>query len=109
MGAGDNLRRKLIRINSQPTDFTDVEVWASKDGMSTQPADIRNFHYESISDQLYSSQLLARSYYKGARNSPIGGVQWKDHNPAFAIDDKVEGSTLIGPDPSRYCTLIGGT
>ena len=113
VGAGDTLRRKLIKINSQPEVLTDVEVWASWDGAAvsrpSQPADIRNLHYESISDQLYSTQLLERSYYKATRNSPIEGGQWENHKPAFAIDDKAECSTLIGPDPSRYFALIGGT
>ena len=110
VGAADSLRRKLIKINSQPEVLSDVEVWVSWDGASSsQPADIRNLHYQSVSDQLYSSQLLERTSYKGTRNSPIEAGQWENHKPAFAIDDKAECCTLIGPDPSRYCALIGGT
>ena len=72
-----------------------MEVWAGL-GSSTQPADVRNFHYQSISDQLFSSQLLERTLYKGTRNSPVEGGQWTNHQPSFAIDDKVDHSKVVG-------------
>ena len=89
------MSRKLIRVNTQPVALSNLQVWASH-SHSLQPAEIRNFHYESIRDQLFSSKLLDRSFYKGTKNSPIEGGQWENHKPAFAIDDAVDHSQVAG-------------
>ena len=52
-----------------------------------------NFHARKGS---LIEQSLDICYYQGTRNSPVEGGQWDNHKPAFAIDNQVDHSQVVG-------------